>query len=155
MWTEAALSASVRMEWESGPISRNLFISIVKSLKERKGLKMETSIVYDVCFTGKNRAHLHWKRSVGSEQIQPIPDYNACGWRDPRIRLKWISSSITDDFFNWFSIFLIIFPFSFLANFLCGQVSLAFFLGWCQKGIREADSRLGGFHTLAHCFYFL
>lgn len=47
MWTEAAFSASVRTEWESGPINRSLFTSIVKSLKDRKGLKMETSILTD------------------------------------------------------------------------------------------------------------
>ena len=96
MWTDAAFNASVRMAWESGPIRRNLFISIVKSLKERESLKTETSrsplavqwvkdlvsllwhrfnpllgnfhvqwvwpkkketsIIYNVCFIGKNRA---------------------------------------------------------------------------------------------------
>ena len=67
-WTGAAFSASVRMEWESGPIRRNLFISIVKSLEERKSVKMGASVIHDVCDTSRNRRRLQGK---GAEQLQP------------------------------------------------------------------------------------
>lgn len=58
MCTGAALSAEVRIQCERGPISRNLFISIVKSLREDH--KTETSITHDVCTTGKNGTQQTW-----------------------------------------------------------------------------------------------
>lgn len=67
MWTEAVFSASVRIEWERGPISRNLFISMVKSLEDRKDLMMETSITCSICATDKNEVFTENVQQVQSE----------------------------------------------------------------------------------------
>lgn len=153
VWTEAAFSASVRMEWESGPIRRNLFISIVKSLKERESLRVGTSLrATRGLWHRPNRGGL---RRKGPGRLQPAPDHNACGCRDPRIGLMWISSSIPEKLFNWFSIFSTIFPFSLLANFLIGQCRLALVVGRSRKGVGAAGGRCDGFCALTRCFYFL
>lgn len=106
--------------------------------KERKSLKRETSMTNTTAVaTGRNRGSL---QSKCSERMPLVPDHDACVGGAPRTWFVCSSSSVPHKFFNRFSVFSTVLPFSFLANFLIGQFRLAFFLGWCQKGVRDAGS---------------